>query len=418
MGTPMSPRVHVPQPEPGLAPGTAVERARALIPLLRAQQAEADARGCYSDEVHQALDRGGLYRVLQPRMFGGYEFDVPSFLRVVMELGRGHPAAAWCYALTSAHCILVGAHLPEAVQQEIFGPRGDFRSPHRSIPAGTWRRVDGGYVVTGRWPYSSGIPVATHFIGGGLIQDPGQPPRGINFIVARNQLTIAPDWGNGASLGLEASGSNTVVLEEAFIPDRHLFREDVVLSSDGFGPADGQGAKLHDNGMYLGVVGGFFPTMFGAIFAGAARAALDEYEDKARVTSPFGRPGVVRIDDADSQAPFGRAATLTDCAEALTLSVGGLFMEVCDQAYRSGTPVTVAQSVRLWTMARQATLMACEAIELLFTSSPVRAANRGERMQRYLRDVQMYRIHPAAQPWLDEVRARAEWGQPLQRLGR
>ena len=411
-------KVRLPQPEPGLTPDAMVERARALIPMLRAQQDEADALGRYTEEAHQAFKQAGFYRALQPKMFGGYEFGFPDFLRVVMEIGRGHPGAAWCFTLTSSHPLVVGAHFPEETQAEIFGPEGDFRAPHRAPPGGKWKRTDGGYIVNGRWSYSSGIPVATHFIGGGLIEaQDDQPQRLVNFIVPKAEVAVLPDWGGGASLGMDASGSNTVELKDVFVPDRRLFREDILVTSEGFGPGDGQGAQLHGNPMYHGVVGGFFHATFGGIYVGAARAALDDYEETARTTGAYRKPGVTRLHDLDTQTPFGRALTLTDCAEALTLQVAQICMDQCARAVRDGTPVTVADTIKVWDMARQAVLMACDAIELLFRTSPVRAANRGQRMQRYLRDVQMYRIHPSSQPWLDPARARSHWGMPINRYG-
>ena len=65
----------LPVPEPDLTPQELIARATALRPLLRQQQAENDERGCYSQELHEAFLRAGLYRTVQPRMFGGYEFD-------------------------------------------------------------------------------------------------------------------------------------------------------------------------------------------------------------------------------------------------------------------------------------------------------------------------------------------------------
>ncbi len=245
----------------------------------------------------------------------------------------------------------------------------------------------------------------------------GQPQRLVSFIAPRDKVDVLPDWGAGATLGMEASGSNTVELKEVFVPDRHIFREDILVTSEDFGPDDGQGARLHGNSMYHGVVGGFFHATFGGIYVGAARAALDDYEETAKVTGAYRKPGVTRLHDLDTQTPFGRALTLADCAEALTLQVAQMCMDQCERAVRTGQPVTVADTIKVWDMARQAVNMACDAIELLFRTSPVRAANRGQKMQRYLRDAQMYRIHPSSQPWLDSARARSHWGMPIGRYG-
>ena len=411
-------RIHIAQPEPGLTPEAMVERAAALRPLLRAGQDEADRRGCYSDEVHEAIRKAGLYRILQPKMFGGYQFRFPVFQKVIMEIARGHPGSAWCYTLASSHALVAGAYFPEDVQIELFGESGEFRSPHRSVPGGTFTRTDGGYMVTGTWGYSSGSPVSTHFMGGGIIKDEGQEPRGVNFVVPREKIEILNDWGDGASLGMDASGSHTVKLTDVFVPDRHIFTDDILMTSDAFGPEGLPGYQLHKDPLYVGVVGGCYQSTFSAMFVGAARAALDDYDEAARSTGAFRQPGLKRYQDYEVQAPFGRALTLADSAEAITLSIGETFMEQCERWARDRTPITTADTMKLWALSKQAAQMACEAIELLFHTSPVRAANRGQKMQRYFRDAQMYRIHPSAQMWVEPSRARAFWGDPIGRFGR
>ncbi len=408
---------HIPQPEPGLTAEAIIARAAATRPMLRAQQDEADARGYYDDEVHEAFKAAGFYRMLQPKMFGGYEFDFPTFLKVIMEIGRGHPGSAWCFTLAASHVMVVGAHFPEAVQRELFGPDGDFRAPHRAAPAGSFTRADGGYVVSGRWSYSSGVPVATHFIGSGFVEgEDGK--KGVNFIVPRSDIEIIHDWGGGASLGMEGSGSNTVKLTDVFVPDRRFFTDDILISSEALGREGPPGVRLHGNPMYLGIVGGAYQSTFSAIYVGAARAALDEFDEAARSVGAFRKPGMMRSDDYESQQPFGHALSLTDSAEAIALSIGEQFMEQCRAWARDGTHITARDTMKLWGMARRSALMACEAIEILFHASPVKAANRGQKLQRYVRDAHMYRIHPSAQPWVDLGRARAEFGVPIERFGR
>jgi len=121
----------IPAPEPGLTAETLLERAAALVPLLRAQQDEADERGYYSAQVHEKLLRAGLYRTLQPRRFGGYELDLGTFLKVVVEISRGHPSSGWCFTLASSHCLILASHWSEQAQRELFGATGDFRASHR-----------------------------------------------------------------------------------------------------------------------------------------------------------------------------------------------------------------------------------------------------------------------------------------------
>ena len=134
----------LPQPEPGLTAEMLVERAIALRPQLRAEQAEAEARGAYSPALHEAFRRAGFYRITQPRTFGGYEMPLPAFYKVIVEIARGDPGSAWCLALGASHGFVLASHWGEQAQRELFGPDGAFIAPHRAQPLGTLTPAPGG----------------------------------------------------------------------------------------------------------------------------------------------------------------------------------------------------------------------------------------------------------------------------------
>jgi 3-hydroxy-9,10-secoandrosta-1,3,5(10)-triene-9,17-dione monooxygenase len=383
-----------------------------MRPVLREQQEASDRRGYYSDEIHQALARNGFYRILQPKLFGGYEMDLVTFVKVIMEISQGHPSSGWCYALASSHALLVASHWNEDAQRELFGSQGDFRSPHRPAPAGTIRRVEGGYTVSGVWTYSSGAPIATHFIGGAVIPMTDSTPRMVNFIVPRDKFTILEDWGGGAALGMEGSGSHSVKLTDVFVPDRHITDWNVIMTLADFSKGT-PGTRLHGNPMYLGVVGGAYHTTFGAILTGTARAALEEYDEIIRTRKVLGNPNMLRMNDPDHQRAFGKAMALTDIAEATTLAAAQMYMDQCRRWATDGTPITPADTLKIWSIAQQASLIACEAVELLFHTGGANAANRGQKLQRYFRDVQMYRVHPSSQPIVSTLRGQAYLGLPV-----
>ena len=97
-----------------------IAEAREIGAELRREQDESDARGCYSEAIHRRLLAGGFYRILQPRMFGGLGTDCETYVRVIMELSRGHPGSGWCYTLASSHVLVACAHLAPKVQYELF----------------------------------------------------------------------------------------------------------------------------------------------------------------------------------------------------------------------------------------------------------------------------------------------------------
>src|SRR5436190_23846580 len=100
----------IPPPEPDLTPQQIIARATALIPELRAQQDEADERGTYSAAMHEKFTAAGFYRITQPKLFGGYAFDLGTFYRVMLEIARGHPGVGWCLALGASHAFEVASH--------------------------------------------------------------------------------------------------------------------------------------------------------------------------------------------------------------------------------------------------------------------------------------------------------------------
>lgn len=386
-------------PEPELRPEDMIARAAALRPRLLEEQEEADRRGFYSADIHQCLLDAGIYRCLQPRRFGGYEFDVPTFFKVIVEISRGGPGSGWCACLASGHALIAGAHWSEEGQKLLFGPDGDFRAPHRAAPGGSATPVEGGYLVSGRWRFSSGIPYATHFIGTTLV--PGareeDPPRPIVIAVPRGQYTMLDDWGGGETLGLQASGSNTVVLEDCFVPD--------VMATGNFNfmtlgdlPEGTPGTHLHGNPMYLGRVAGFYHGELVSVQVGAALAALDEYEQQLHtVRTRFPAQGL-RIESQDHQRVFGLAMGMAEAAEAILIRVGELYMEYCRRWAHEGRPFTTSDDLRLWARLQQAGRLCWEAVELLYRSADASIVGRGTtRLQRYFRDLCMYRGHGSAQ---------------------
>jgi 3-hydroxy-9,10-secoandrosta-1,3,5(10)-triene-9,17-dione monooxygenase len=406
-------RAVLPVPEPNLTPDVLVARATALMPLLRAQQDENDARGAYSDELHQEFLKAGLYRTVQPRMFGGYEFDIPTFYKAMMEISRGHPAVGWCLTLCASHAFLIGSHWSEEAQREFFGSDGYFSAPHRPMPMGTCTPAPGGYRVSGQWNYCSGISFATHFVGGAFLKDGQEPPKIVQVVVPRARLTILDDWGDDATMGMRASGSNSVKVSDVFVPAHHV----VTLENLGAKPddmSDGTpGTRLHGNPMYLGRLMGPYHASLVSPIVGAARAALDEYEDIIRMQKTLLDPTILRADNADFQRFFGEAFALTDAAEAIVLKGCERYMDYCRRWAEDGTPITVEENLRLWTMIQQGGRLACEAVEVLFHTAGSAATRKGSRIQRYFNDVAMYRSHVSSQfSVFAGIVARAHLGKP------
>ncbi|HEX5999156.1 MAG TPA: acyl-CoA dehydrogenase family protein [Hyphomicrobiaceae bacterium] len=406
----------LPAPEPGLTPAELIARAAGLREKVRSEQDQSEARGCHSPELQEAFVKAGFYRALQPKRFGGYEFDYASYYKAMLEICRGDPGVGWCLILGSTHGAQVASHWPEQAQVELFGADGDFIAPHRAAgPAGRCRRVEGGYLVEGVWNYSSGIPYSTHFIGNVMVEGTAEQ---IVFIVPRKAYEILGDWGGESTLGMRASGSNSVRITEAFVPAHWVVPMGRGLWSADDVPDGTFGTRLHGNPMYLGRMMGPYHASLVATVVGAARAALDEMEAIAKARKTRFPPIVPWTESVEIQRPFGQAMILADTAESVLIHACELQMDYCRRWAADGTPFTVEDSLRLWGMLINAGGMACDAVDLMFRAASSSAAMKGQRMARYYRDCAMYRGHSSSQlSTFASGLARLHFGQAMGMFG-
>lgn len=380
-------------PEPGLTPEDVIERAVQLRPVLLERQPETERLTHYPQSTHDDFLRAGFYRMLQPRRYGGYEFGLPVFYRVVTEVARGCPSTGWALSLTAAHVLQVAGFFEEQAQDEIFGTDGDFRAASTVAPVGVARPDGDGHVVLdGTWPYSSGSPYSTHYVGQTLRapERPGDPPGPpVLFVAPRSVWTVLDDW-HGV-LGLRGSGSNSVRMENARIP-AYCTREASLLDL----PIEGGsiGSKLHGNPMYAHRAPSFYHGELAAIIIGTAYAAADEY---ARIlpTRPLTlEPDRTRAELHDYQRHLGEALGMIRTGEAALQHTAADLMEVCRRNVAGEAPFTIAEDNRLALMFLNAGRMAWDAFQnILFRTAGSRHARDGERMQRYFRDAATYWTH-------------------------
>ncbi len=400
----------IPQPERDMTPERLFERAIALRGLLREQQDEADERGAYLPEMHEAFLKAGFYRVTQPRQFGGYEFELGTAYRLIVEISRGHPGAGWCLSLGGSHAYVVSSHWPERAQRELFGADGHFIAPHRPAPMGKLTPVDSGYILNGQWDYCSGITYATHLLCGAMLYGEGG---GRQVVVPRSAFEVLDDWGGDRTLGMRASGSNSARVRDAFVPEHMV----IVLDWLGARP-DGMengtaGTRLHGNPMYLGRMMGPYHCSLVSVVVGAAWAALDEFETLMLRNRSIADPSLLWVDHPDYLRPFGLALSMTEAAETILYGVAERYMDLCRRWQRDRTPISVEDNLRLWAMAQQAGGLAGKRSNFCSKTRCRRPTKKGSKLARYFADVAMYNSHISAlQNNHATYVARAHFGRP------
>jgi len=247
-----------------------------------------------------------------------------------------------------------------------------------------------------------------------LVKDGKTPPTLLQLVLPKRDLTILDDWGDDATMGMRASGSNTVTAKDAFVPAHHGAVLVALCARPEAMEEGTPGTRLHGNPMYLGRLMGPYHASLVTPIIGAARAALDEYEEIIRKQKVFLDPTTLRIDSAEFQRHFGEALAWTDAAEAILIQGCERYMEYCRRWGRDRTPITVEENLRLWLMLQQAGRLASEAVELLFRTAGTTASRKGSRLLRYLNDAGMYRTHMSAQfGTFAGYLARAHLGRPI-----
>jgi alkylation response protein AidB-like acyl-CoA dehydrogenase len=194
----------------------AIAGATALVPLIREHAEKSSQERRVVPEVVDALEEAGLFKLLVPRRLGGLETNLRTMMECVAEVGRGDGSTAWTVALLDA-CTWFSTTFSDEAQQEMYATPdakacGVFSPPLKS------ERVEGGYLVSGRWAYSSGWFAATWATLGIGVE--GDDPRALALIPS-SAWKIEPTW---FVAGMKGSGSDTIVVEDHFVPDHRIQR--------------------------------------------------------------------------------------------------------------------------------------------------------------------------------------------------
>lgn len=385
----------IPVPEPGLTQGQIIERARDMVPTLRLRQEEAEELGRLPESTSRDFIDAGFYRLLQPRRFGGYEFDLPTFSRVAIALARGCPSSGWAYTLTAGHAHLLAAYFSEAAQREIAGTDGDIRVPGRFRP-GTAVEVEGGYRCTGTFDYVSGCDTATYLTFGFARDEDlsaGELATDLITLIPFDDVEIVHNWD---VLGLRGTGSNRVVVDDVFVPAHmtiHSFFDPMA--------APFPGREVHENPMYRrGSLAGLVFAETCSVAIGAARGVLDLFEESMRTRRTTVLPLVPMTEHAQYPRIYGEAVQGIEVAEAALLQTNTDYMEECRRADAEDRDFDPDLDRRLQLRMQLCAKMAYDAVLLMMRVNGSAGMRTGAMWQRYLRDMNVLMSHNTVQPEL------------------
>src|ERR1700735_1178689 len=251
-----------PDPENG-AYAAMVARAEALIPQLSARASRTEEQGPLPPETERDLHDAGLFRILQPKRVGGSEFDYVALVDCADALGQGDASAAWNSANLASHHWMLGMFDSRA-QDEVWSKDANALIASSFIfPAGRARKVDGGYVLRGSWPFSSGVDSCDWNMLASVVSSDDEAD-GIQyriFLLNKADYRIRDTWN---ATGLRGTGSNDVDVKDAFVAEEMTL---AVSDLDG-GPTPG--SAVNPNALYELPVFSLFPYVLSGVALGNA----------------------------------------------------------------------------------------------------------------------------------------------------
>jgi alkylation response protein AidB-like acyl-CoA dehydrogenase len=292
----------------------AVEIARELAPKLRERVARADElRRLPEENVRDMLD-SGLIDLETPRRFGGAELNLDALLEVTAALSEGCSASGWVYALWAAHVWLIG-HYPTHVQEAIFSDPDSLVSSVVNT-VGAPERVEGGYTWSGKGFFSSGVDHCNWLIAA-VDVDPSVKPFGDRrwFLLRRSDFEIIDDW---HTVGLKGTGSKTIEIKDAFIPDER------VLKAKDLSEGKGEGARLYGSPLYCAAMDFTFSLPLAGPEVGIARAIWKAFKERISERLSSANPRIAG-EQAGTLVRFARAGAEIEAGRALLLETARRF---------------------------------------------------------------------------------------------
>jgi alkylation response protein AidB-like acyl-CoA dehydrogenase len=374
-----------------------VARAAALMPMLvsNASRTEADRR--VVEENITAIRDAGLFRIMVPRRYGGLETDIRTKLEVSREIAKGCGSTAWVTALQNV-CAWFAGLASEQCQDDIWADAPDARIAGVFDPSPDTTRVDGGWTLSGRWGYASGIWHADWCMLGMLLTDEqGEVYDQALAFIPKSDITIDDTW---FVAGMKGTGSNTIVADRIFVPEHRVMSVPKLIGGDYPTP-------FVDETLYRSA----FVPVAALILVGAqlglAQAALDYVIEKAHKRSITYTVYEQQVNAPTFQLAIARAANLVDSAHLHAYRAAADI----DDAARDGRQLDYTARARVRMDTGYTAESARDAIRVLCSAHGAASFADASPLQRWWRDSEVASRHAVVHPEISaEVYGRALLG--------
>jgi resorcinol 4-hydroxylase (FADH2) len=356
-------------------------RARAIAELARerAQQTEADRR--VADEMIERIRQADLFRVMQPRVYEGFEYGFDVFAQIVAAIAAGCGSTGWVYALLASHQWLI-ACFPKAAQDEVWKDRA-------ALAAGTYAPVarataaDGGYRLSGVGSFCSGCDNAQWQLLGGMIPQPDAAAKPAFFLLRTSDCIIDDNW---HTMGLAGTGSKNIVARDAFVPTHRT------LPFAELADATAPGMRGNPNPLYRQSFLAVLPITIVAPVLGMAEGALADFLAMASERTTRGAVAGGNRRMAELTTVQLRLAEASACIDAARLLMFRDLAEAFDTAAR-GDPISMDMRLRNRRDQAFCVRLLVQAVDALFLATGGQGLFLDQSLQRIWRDAHAAASH-------------------------
>eukprot|EP00439_Symbiodinium_sp_Y106_P087754 s1_g290.t1 len=339
--------------------------------MLRERAREAEIARRPLDDVIDAIRESRLFSLMVPKCYGGHEADVDTFFEVSLILSRADASMGWLVSFYLEHSFWF-CGFPEDFQKELFADQSYVLAPASlNLGAGAAEKVDGGYRVSGRWQWGTGIVHASWVLVGALMATEDGSPQPMFFAMPRDEVEAIDTW---HVAGMCSTGSYDIKVDNVFVPEnRTVAMFDLTNATTT--------SKIHEGPLYrtpLIPILGFASALS---MLGAAQGALEEYQTqtKAKIAANEQRAGGAIKDEGKPSVVAAAALTI----EAAELMLRDVLREVME--YR----IDATQEMRgSWLSRMSHAIFMCRgAVQDIVSVTGASGSRLDSPIQRALRDI-------------------------------
>lgn len=369
---------YLPQDEvDALTPALLRERMIALKPLVESHAAEAERLRRPTDEVWAALRQSGLFYLFVPKMWGGMEGSLEDYVDVILPLAEADASIAWVASFCMEKNLILG-RFPRQAQEEIFPNFPYIVGPGVATPGGELTPVEGGYRLTGRYSWATGV-MHGDWVAAAAMDRSGAEPRAFTCLLPIEEVRVVDTWHVD---GMAATGSNDIWIDDVFVPTHrtapsYMTRPDLEVAD-----------VIHESPLYHVPKLPLLTLACTIAGVGAARGMVARFAERMQKRTMWGTQ-TKQVEKPSAMIRLGLAESKAETAELMLRDAARALME----AGRNWAAPDNREIARIRSQLAHAIAVALSAVRTIADAAGTSVHYNSNPMQRIIRDLTVLSTH-------------------------